>query len=158
MALSEVAKNRKNDYKSNRPKPQKPQLLLASLRRKSVASLAREMTEVDLGLGGKESERSRHEKQQPEQPDVGSVHVLCRSALLNDRDGGIPKMDVFLPDLPTRTALCDEPVLGIVVVNGVALGIRLSDALTETVELVARSPDGGDHLCHPPAGVVADCI
>ena len=40
MAISEVAKNRKTDYKSNRPKPQKPQLLLASL--------AREMTPLEL--------------------------------------------------------------------------------------------------------------
>jgi len=56
MAISEVAKNRKTDYKSNRPKPQKPQLLLASLRRESVASLAREMTTVEdvagEGAGG----------------------------------------------------------------------------------------------------------
>ena len=38
-------KTPKNRLKTNRPKPQNPQLLLAALRRKSVASLAREMTQ-----------------------------------------------------------------------------------------------------------------
>jgi hypothetical protein len=76
--------------------------------------------------------------------------------LLNHRDRRVAQVDVFPPGGAAGAGLRDQSPLRVVVVEGVALGIGLADALADTVHLVGGAARAAGSLDQAPAAVVGE--